>query len=83
MDLKNLNPKYKNVILAICIILLGFLGVFIGGYAACKEGNGQLMQDFSCVNTERLDLCRTPEGLVYQYNDKTPPLVLNLSNIEG
>ena len=83
MNLKNLNPKTKQIILAACIVALLFLAMFVGGFAACKEGGGKLMSDFSCVNTLRLDLCRSPDGIVWQYDNKQPPIMLNLSETKG
>lgn len=83
MDLKDLDPKVKRIILAVCILGLLLMFFVLGGYSACKQGGGDFMQDWSCVDTERLDLCRSPDGMVWQYNDKNPPLILNLSENNG
>jgi hypothetical protein len=82
MGLKNLNPKVKFWLIIACSVLLVFLSVFAGGILACSSGGGRLMEDFSCVDTSRLDLCRTSDGLVWQLPDDNPVLVLNLSDGE-
>ena len=62
------NPIVRMAILGFAIVLFGFGLFYIGAYAACSQGGGDLV-GFQCKNVEVIGACEYQEKLYIPPND--------------